>query len=150
MQVASKISKHHGRKVDFRTHVLIVARALDYEGYPAEKKFSCAPLSCTSDAVRLQELASKCGCKDVHLMSGLGSNRNTSDWPTKANVVAQFEAMGQRCAQGGTFRLFFSGHGEQSKSADSAAAEVDGENVEMCHCIERRWHVRPVLGLRLP
>jgi hypothetical protein len=107
-----------------------------WQGYPAEEVSGCGPLTCTPDAIRLVELAKKCGCQDVKLMCDLeelSSSDGWLGWPDKANIVSHFEQMGSRCQSGDTFVFFFSGHGTQTEKGDTTG-EVDGRNEELCVC----------------
>ena len=136
VKVASKISKKEGRHVAFRTHMLVVA--FDYEDsgdYTPEDECGCGPLSCSSDAMRLVELARKCGCPDIAFLCDkpeMEEGDGWLGWPSAARVVEVFNEMGARCQPGDTFVFFFSGHGTQSDGRSKN--EADGKNEELCLC----------------
>lgn len=136
IKVANKVRKADGRQAAFRTHMVVVA--YDYEDcgeYTPEDACGCGPLSCTADAMRLVELAKKCGCSDIAFLCDkpdMEEGEGWLGWPSASRVVEVFDEVGARCQPGDTFVFFFSGHGAQSEGR--AKGEADGKNEELCLC----------------
>jgi len=136
VKVANAISKREGRHVAFRTHLLVIAYDyIDSGDYTPEESSGCGPLTCTADAMRLVELARKCGCPDISLMMDkpeMEGGDGWLGWPTAERVKEMFHEIAGRCKPGDTFFFYFSGHGTQSDGRSKN--EADGKNEELCLC----------------
>ena len=136
VKVANAISKREGRHVAFRTHLLVIAYDyIDSGDYTPEESSGCGPLTCTADAMRLVELARKCGCPDISLMMDkpeMEGGDGWLGWPTAERVKEVFHEIAGRCKPGDTFFFYFSGHGTQSDGRSKN--EADGKNEELCLC----------------
>ena len=112
--------KENRIKYPFKGQVRFLQVILDYEG-------TDGPLTCSVDGDLLREVAVKNGVKDI---VSLYDNGSTEKCASKANVVAEFAAMAQRCEKGDYLIFQYSGHGTHVEDEDGD--ESDGNDEAMC------------------
>lgn len=109
---------------EHKMHMLIVA--MDY-------KRTGRPLSCTTDAKNVEELARQSG---VQWLVPLYDEQCT-----KEAVLRAIRSMGQKCGPDDYFIFYFAGHGTNTVDAQ-AADEVDGHD-EAFVCVDKNGQVSP-------
>lgn len=108
---------------DHRTHMLVVA--LDYGR-------TGRPLTCTTDAKNIEELARQCG---VHELVTL-----LDEQCTREAMLGAIKQMGSKCGPDDYFLFYFAGHG--AHLLDTGCAEAD-EPGEAFVCVNRKGKVSP-------
>mmetsp|Transcript_74188 Transcript_74188/g.172066 ORF Transcript_74188/g.172066 Transcript_74188/m.172066 type:complete len:344 (-) Transcript_74188:86-1117(-) len=108
---------------DHHMHMLIAA--LDYEG-------SRRPLSCSTEARSVEELARQCGVQGLKTMY--------NEQCTKEALLAALRQLGSQCGPDDYFIFYFAGHG--TGLGDAGGDEVDGEQ-EAFVCVNRTGQVSP-------
>jgi len=98
-----------------KTRMLIVALDYNNDTATASPIAEKGPLTCTTDAKNVEDLANKCGCDVTSLYN---------EQCTKENVLAAITKVGQSCKRDDFFVFYFAGHGTQIK--DINGDEEDG------------------------